>query len=81
MAKKNIHLTEQEQKIAELLYKELDYTYCHNCRFGTEIKEEDCTEESCMVWGCEDCHRKYMGWELSKAEAKTIAMKISKLVN
>lgn len=60
-------------KIADIIYNELDYMYCNNCRFDSEIKEEDTD-----CWGCEDCHRKYNGWGVSRAEAERIAEMISK---
>lgn len=74
--KKIRKLTEQEQKIAELIYNDLDYMYCDNCRFGFEISEEDCTDESGISYGCEDCHRKYNGWGISKAASENLVRKI-----
>lgn len=58
----------KEETIASILYKSLDYIYCDNCRFSSEVSEDDV-----VYHGCEDCHRKMMGWELSLAEAKRIA--------
>lgn len=54
-------------KIAQIIYDNLSYMYCDNCRYNSEIKEED---------GCDDCHRKYNGWGISMATAKGIAEKI-----
>lgn len=51
--------TERKNAIATMIYESLDYMYCDNCRFGSEIKEADCEEG---MYGCEDCHRKYNGW-------------------
>jgi hypothetical protein len=62
-----------KNKIAELLYKELDYPYCDNCRFCSEIKEN-------KMGGCDDCHRKYMNWEISKSYSNYLAEKIKTLV-
>ena len=52
---------ENVQEIAELLYNEIGYMYCDNCRFSSEIIEEDSDE-----WKCDECHRKYNGWGISK---------------
>lgn len=54
-------------KIAQIIYDNLSYMYCDNCRYNSEIKEED---------GCDDCHRKYNGWGISMATAKGIAEEI-----
>lgn len=66
-------LTKVEQKIADLIYNEVSYMYCDNCRCRSEIAKED------EQWGCDDCHRKYNGWGISKREAESIARKISQL--
>lgn len=68
-------IEEKVQKIAELLYEEIDYMYCNNCRFDSEIREEDSDK-----WKCDECHRKYNGWGISKAESERIAKKIMKEV-
>jgi len=54
-------------KIAQIIYDNLSYMYCDNCRYNSEIEEE---------YGCEDCHRKYNGWGISMATAKGIAEEI-----
>lgn len=72
---------EKINKIEVLLYNKLDYMYCDNCRFGREIFEEDCNDESGIIWGCEDCHRKYNGWGISKAESKKLAKSIVDLLD
>ena len=48
--------------------------YCYNCKFMTMSEEE--AEEKFGYYGCEDCHRKYMCWELSEESAKSIAENI-----
>lgn len=68
-------------EIANLLYNNLDYMYCNNCRFGKEISEEDCTEESGITYGCEDCHRKYNGWGISKGVSLKLAKNIVDLLD
>lgn len=45
--------------------------YCDNCRFNSEINEEDSDE-----WGCNDCHRKYNGWGISMQKSRRIAKDI-----
>lgn len=57
-------------KIAQIIYDNLSYMYCDNCRYNSEIEDE---------YGCEDCHRKYNGWGISMAIAKGIAKEISNM--
>ena len=71
--------TEKKQAITTLIYNDLDYMYCDNCRFGSEISEEESIERF-GYWGCEDCHRKYNGWGISQATAEYLAKEIMKLV-
>ena len=61
----------KKENIAQIIYKNLDYMYCDNCRFNSEIKENDSDE-----WGCDDCHRKYNGWGISMQTSKRIAKEI-----
>lgn len=56
-------------KIADIIYKELNYMYCDNCRYNSEIVDKD--EYGCNP-NCEDCHRKYNGWGISRKEAERI---------
>ncbi len=60
-----------KKEIAKLIYEELYYMYCTNCRYASEIGEDD------LSHGCDDCHRKYNGWGISMAEAERIAEMIS----
>lgn len=73
-------LTETEKKIAELIYNQVDYMYCDNCRFNYEISEEEYGKTH-IFWACDDCYRKYNGWGISKAESENIAIKISNVIN
>lgn len=57
------------EKIAEIIYEELPYMYCDNCRYATEITEDPNTD----FFPCESCYRKYNGWGISMSEAKRIA--------
>lgn len=55
-----------EGKIADTIYEELSYMYCDNCRYiDDSIDEYD-------VDHCENCHRKYNGWAVSKEVAEQI---------
>ena len=63
-----------------MIYESLNYMYCDNCRFDSEISEDYC-ENNDIYYGCEDCHRKYNGWGISKHEANRLAKEIEKLSN
>ena len=53
-------------KIADIIYDELFYMYCDNCRYQIDSNDEDGTDH------CENCHRKYNGWGVSKETAEAI---------
>ncbi len=53
-------------KIADIIYRELSYMYCDNCRHSKNPIDEYGVDH------CEDCHRKHNGWGVSKAEADRI---------
>ena len=55
-------------RIADIIYRELNYMYCDNCRNNNHEPLEDETGYN----PCEDCHRKYNGWGISKEEAERI---------
>ena len=57
------------EKIAEIIYEELPYMYCDNCRYATEIA----ADPDRIFSPCDDCHRKYNSWGISMSEAKRIA--------
>jgi hypothetical protein len=79
MRKKKLEpLTEMQHQISNLLYKEIGYMYCDNCRFNTELDEEQFEKEN-GYWGCDDCHRKYNGWGISRAECDSLARKIGEI--
>ena len=52
-----------ESRISDLIYDRLNYMYCDNCRYNSEIPGD----------GCEDCHRKNNGWAISRNMADYIA--------
>ena len=53
-------------KIADIIYEELDYMYCDNCRYRIDSIDEYGFDH------CDDCHRKYNGWGVSKETAERI---------
>lgn len=59
-----------KEKIAKIIYENLPYMYCDNCRYNSEIGEDD------PNWGCEDCDRKSNGWAISMAAAECIAERV-----
>lgn len=63
-----------EKEISSLIFDNLDHIYCDNCKFSG-LKEDE-SKEKYDYWGCDDCHRKMMGWELSKSEADRMAKSI-----
>lgn len=56
-----------KENIAKIIYEELCYMYCNNCRYNSEIGED------APDYGCDDCHRRCNGWGISMAEASRIA--------
>lgn len=59
------------EKIVELLLQELSYAYCYNCKGSDEEIDHDRF--------CDDCHRKYQNWALSKTTAGYLADEIIKM--
>ena len=53
-----------KEEIIEILEKEFGYIYCHNCKHNLESNS------------CDECHRKYMNWEISPETAERLAYKI-----
>lgn len=60
---------DNKKRISDLIYNNLDYMYCDNCRYSTEMDDDS---------PCENCHRKYNGWAVSRAEADRISELILK---
>lgn len=65
-----VNFYDKEDDIAKIIYNNLNYMYCDNCRCNSEI-EKDSYEN-----GCDDCHRKYNGWGISMQTSKRIAKEI-----
>ena len=53
-------------KIADIIYTELSYVYCDNCRYN------DNPVDRYDIDHCENCHRKYNGWAVSRETAEFI---------
>ena len=51
-----------------MIYDSLDYMYCDNCRYNSEINDEN---------SCDDCHRKYNSWAISRSECNWLARAIT----
>ena len=60
----------KEDDVAKIIYDNLNYMYCDNCRCNSEIKKDS------YEYGCDDCHRKYNGWGISMQTSKRIAKEI-----
>ena len=60
-----------KNEISDIIYDELDYVYCTNCRYASKDPYDY----------CDDCHRKYMGWSVARAECDKIADKIIDILN
>jgi len=59
-------------KIADIIYEELGYMYCDNCRY------QENSEDEYGIDHCEYCHRKYNGWAVSKETAEAIEKRFFK---
>ena len=60
-----------EKKISDLIYDWLDYMYCDNCRYDSELHDDGYGGNP-----CECCYRKYNGWGVSRGTADLLAKKI-----
>lgn len=60
-----------KQEISDLLYSELCSVYCYNCRGDSDVKTDSNGDDY-----CEDCHRKYMNWGISRTICDALANKI-----
>lgn len=57
--------------ISEVLYNNINYMYCDNCRYNSEITDDS---------ACDYCHRKYNGWAISKSLSDRLADHIYSIV-
>ena len=58
-----------KDKIAQIIYDYLDWAYCGNCRYDSELPEK-----------CDYCHRKNISWGISKETAEVLADKIMGII-
>ena len=65
-----VNFYDKEDDIAKIIYNNLNYMYCDNCRCNSEIEKDS------YECGCDDCHRKYNGWGISMQTSKRIAKEI-----
>lgn len=56
-----------KEEASKLIYNELDYAYCDNCRNSESEGYND---------NCDECHRKYNNWAVSKEVCDELAEKI-----
>jgi hypothetical protein len=56
-----------KNKIAQIIYDELNYVYCGNCRFDFEQDND---------WHCNSCIGSYEGWSIFMKKSKIISEKI-----
>ena len=62
-------------KISNHIYDHIDYMYCDNCRYSSELEyDEDGYSR------CDDCHHKYNGWGISLSVSESIAEQILKMM-
>ena len=55
----------------EVIYDKLGCVYCDSCKFQNLSKDE--ARKKYDYHGCEDCHRKMIGWEASEEFSSLIA--------
>lgn len=65
-----VNFYDKEDDVAKIIYDNLNYMYCDNCRCNSEIEKDS------YEYGCDDCHRKYNGWGISMQTSKRIAKEI-----
>lgn len=65
-----VNFYDKEDDIAKIIYDNLNYMYCDNCRCNNEIEKDS------YEYGCDNCHRKYNGWGISMQTSKRIAKEI-----
>lgn len=60
------------ERLSNFLYSYFDCVYCDDCRYNIDSQEE---------YRCDECHRKYMHWALSKGDSNWLAKKIIEELN
>lgn len=56
-----------EKEVSDLLYKKFGRVYCDTCRHDMFNEDEE---------GCEQCHRKNIGWAVSRSDCDLLAKQI-----
>lgn len=59
------------KQFTDYIKNKLDSVYCYNCKGNDDDVEPDF---------CDDCHRKYMNWEISDYTANQIAEKAFEII-
>lgn len=63
---------EIKEAVSNIIYNELGYMYCDNCRFDSEQPDE---------YSCDICNRKYNGWGVSRGVTDALAEEIVEIIN
>lgn len=59
------------KQFTDYIENELSSVYCYNCKGNDNDVEQDF---------CDDCHRKYMNWEISDYTANKIAERAFEII-
>ena len=65
-------------EVMGILYTELNGVYCDSCRFENISQEE--SERIFGYYGCDDCYRKNMNWEISEKYCEVLTNKILRVI-
>lgn len=65
-------------EVMNILYTTLNGVYCDSCRFSVLGQEE--SESIFGYYGCDDCYRKHMNWEISENCCEVLSNKILKVI-
>lgn len=60
-------LKKTKEAISDLIYKAFDNIYCDNCRYD---------DMDNFYYHCDDCHRKYVNWAVSRYDCDLLAERI-----
>ena len=65
-------------EVMDILYTTLNRVYCDSCRFS-ELGQEE-SERIFGYYGCDDCYRKHMNWEISENCCEVLSDEILKVI-
>lgn len=73
--------TEWHKDVSNIIYNNLGYMYCDNCRYNSEEDMEKYEKHKDILgdYPCEYCHRKYNGWGISRSECNKLAIIIGEI--